>query len=53
MSTTITVKMDRNMYRKLQDFANQKHENFRCVSKELSQAVKEYLERQAQDPIKD
>jgi len=48
MSETISVRMDRETYRELQDFAYRKHNGFRYAGVELTQAVKEYLERQEQ-----
>lgn len=45
MSTT-SVKIDKEIYKNLQDFAYKKHKSFRCVKTELNEAVKQYLESQ-------
>lgn len=50
MSTT-SVKIDKEIYRDLQEFAYRKHKNFRCVRTELDEAVKQYLAEQ--DPEKE
>ena len=45
MSST-QVRIDKELYHKLQVHAYNKHKNFRCLKKEVDEAVKEYLAKQ-------
>lgn len=53
MSTT-SVKIDKEIYRDLQEFAYNKHKSFKCAKTELEEAVKEYLaNQQEQEKVKE
>ena len=44
--TSIQVRIDKELYHKLQTHAYNKHRNFRSLKKEVEEAVKEYLAKQ-------
>lgn len=45
MNTT-SVKIDKEIYRDLQEFAYKKHKSFKCAKTEFEEAVRQYLARQ-------
>ncbi|MHA1259525.1 MAG: hypothetical protein ACTSSG_13105 [Candidatus Heimdallarchaeaceae archaeon] len=47
--TSTTVRIDSKLYDQLQEHAYKKHRSFKCVKKELEEAVIRYLAKHEQE----